>query len=201
MENILYSTYLRNLLGKISIDEAKEEITSLLVHRFLKDKFDELLKDISKSSPAELSEVFKDMNGWVDEDFVERKHNDLEALIYVPSWFNIQIEFIDYFNKFLIERWHHNHEHLLSVLSSIKSNSSPEFIDVAINLEFKYMQLDELTYEGYIRKCMWTLADINSPESIKILHKYSTDPSEIKRKYADEQIRWLEGDKTMRYMP
>ena len=47
---------------------------------------------------------------------------------------------------------------------------------------------------------MWALADINSPESIELLHKYINDDNEVIRKYADEQIRWLNGEKGMRYM-
>ena len=187
-------------MGKTSSDVAKDIIIEQSLFDYLKTSFDYLLLDQSRSTAEELSEVFKDMNGWKNEFFVLEKHNLLEALLFIPGWFDIRIKFLDYYNQFLDEQWHHHHEAIVTLLSSIKSNTSIKYIDIAIHSHFKYLHLDDLTYASFIRKCMWTLADINSPESIEFLHKYINDDNEVIRKYADEQIRWLNGEKGMRYM-
>ncbi len=201
MKNKIYTIYFENLLGDTSIENAKNKIIEESLIFLLDNTFEELLNDNSVSTPEELSEIFKDMNGWINEDFVLSKHNLLEALIFIPTWFKVRDKYVYYYNKFLIEKWHQNHEHLLSALSSIKDETSIPYIDRAINTDYKYLLLEDLNYASFIRKCMWALADINTSESIEMLQAYRNDVSEIKRKYADEQIRWLNGEKGMRSMP
>ncbi len=133
MKNKLYSIYIDVVLGKISSDVAKGIIIEQSLFDYLKTSFDYLLLDHSRSTAEELSEVFKDMNGWKNEFFVLEKHNLLEALLFIPEWFNIRVKFLDYYNQFLDEQWHHHHEAIVTLLSSIKSNTSIKYIDIAIH--------------------------------------------------------------------
>jgi hypothetical protein len=200
MRESIYSIYIDNLLGKSTWESAKSEIVQQALHFFLKNTFEELLHDNTKSTLEELSEIFKDMGGWIDEDFVLQKRNTLEALLFIPSWFNLQPEFVNYYNQFLIEKWHHNHEDILTILASIKSKTSVPYIDAAIKSEFKYLNLSDTNHASFIRKCMWALADINTKESIELLKNYLKSENPVIRQYADEQTRWLNGEKGMRYM-
>lgn len=199
MTNI-YEIYTDNLLGKTSLESAKQKIIEESLELLFYNAFENLANEKSTSTPEALSEIFKDMNGWIDEDFVYEKHHTLEALVFIPAWFKHQDRYVRYYNKFLIEKWHHNHEHLLAVLSSLKSETSVPFINIAINTNYKYLILEDSTYASFIRKCMWALADINTPESIEILQAYKNDESEVKRACADEQLRWLNGEPGMRVM-
>lgn len=200
METSIYTIYINNLLGKFSLEDAKNEISQIAIKQFINNLFEELLHDNSKSTPQELSEIFKDMNGWIDEDYVQKKNNVLEALLYIPSWFNIQSDFINYYNLFLVEKWHHRHEDILAILICYKSETSVPYIDAVINSQFKYLELSDTNYASFIRKCMWALADINTKESNELLKSYLGNENPVIRQYADEQLRWLNGEKGMRYM-
>ncbi|HLP94657.1 MAG TPA: hypothetical protein VK168_11510 [Saprospiraceae bacterium] len=200
MKGSVYSIYIKNLLGKSSFEIAKSEIIQLALQQFFNKIFEELLHDQSKSTTEELSEIFKDMGGWIDEDFVLKKSNTLEALLFVPSWFNLQSDFVNYYNLLLIEKWHHNHEDIISIITSIKSETSIPYINAVISLQFKYLYLSDTSYASFIRKCMWALADINTEESIALLKKYLESENPVIKRYADEQLRWLDGEKGMRYM-
>lgn len=200
MKESIYSIYLNNLLGKSSLESAKSEIIQLALQSFFNKISEELLHDKSKSTIEELSEIFKDMGGWIDEDFVLKKRNTLEALLYIPSWFNLQSDFVKYYNLFLIEKWHHNHEDIIAILTSIKSETSIPYINAAIKMHFKYLDLSDTNYASFIRKCMWALADINTEESIELLKIYLESENPVIKQYADEQLRWLSGEKGMRHM-
>ena len=196
MQNKISEAYLNELLGKVTFEEAKAKLIQYAVYNLFTHEFDKLLNE----GPAVERAVDNDTSNWNDELFTEDKHQVVEALIILPSWFNIKKDFIEYYNRLLLSPWHHEHESLIELIKNTRSVSSTPYIEKAIQNNYKYLHFNDTNYASFIRKCMWALADINSPESIDLLHKYINDDNEVIRKYADEQIRWLNGEKGMRYM-
>lgn len=177
MNEDIKSLYYDNLFGRISYDVAKEKVSIICISNCLENEFNQL--------------------------FIEQPENVTEIigiLLIIPSWYDLQRSFLIYYHRLLIEPWHEAHEWLIDIIMEFKSTESIEYIKTAIKLDFDYLHLNDTEYASFIRKCMWALADINNPESIELLHKYLNDDNEVIRKYADEQIRWLNGEKGMRYM-
>lgn len=166
--------------NRISFEEAKSELGKIFAIDFLNREFEELFKEKPVNSTQTIM-----------------------ILIMLPEWLGLQYEFLTTFNRLLIQSWHTCHEILISEIASLKSSDSVAYIDKAIQLELDYLVQDEsdTEYVSFIRKCMITLADINTSESIELINKYKNDKNEVVRRCADEQIRWLNGEKGMRYMP
>jgi len=68
------------------------------------------------------------------------------------------------------------------------------------SMNFNYLEQHDTDYPSFIRKCMWVLAEINTEESIALLKSYLENENPVIKQYADEQLRWLNGEKGMRYM-
>lgn len=177
MNNRIKSIYTDNLLGKIEYEPARKEVIEICVYEYLIKEFHVLNND----KPDDSTEI-------------------IEMLIILPTWFGIQEKFIFEYNRLLIQNWHTAHEWLIDCIMKYKDPASIRFICEALQLNFTYFPADT-EYASFIRKCMWTLADINTPESIELLQGFRLDKNAVISKFADEQIRWLNGDKGMRYMP
>lgn len=191
------SLYIDQMLGKTTYEDAKERLIIQAVTAYLTKEFDALLSDTpnNDTTPIELRDE------WFDPDFDKEKNELVESLLIVPTWFGLGNLFTDYYNRILIAPWHHHHESVIDAIIHHKSETSILFIEKAISLDFIYLHYNDTNYTSFIRKCMWALADINTSESIALLSRYKNDENEVIRRYADEQVRWLDGEKGMRYMP
>jgi len=175
MDKTIFTIFYNQMLGKISYEKAKEVVCLEVVKNYFHREFEEL--------------------------FLNKNSEIIEPLIFLPQWFNIQDDFIVYYNKLLIESWHFNHEFLIDRVALFKSNTSTPYIEKAVSINFEYMTLDETNHASFIRKCMYALGDINSPESVEALTKFCKNDNPFIHNFAEEQLKWLDGDQEMRYMP
>jgi hypothetical protein len=196
MKAAISEIYLDQLLGKSTFEEAKVKLTEYAVKGLFSQEFDRLLSEPIIIEP----EIGANISEWHDEFFIKEKNEIVEALIILPSWFGIKKDFIEYYNQLLIVNWHHEHESLIETIKNTKSNTSTTYIKKAILNNYKYLHFNDTNYASFIRKCMWALADINTEESNELLKSYLENENPVIRQYADEQIRWLNGDKNTRYM-
>jgi hypothetical protein len=197
MRNIMNTLYIDQMLGKITYEDAKERLIIQAVIAYLTSEFDSLFLD----APNEVNTPNELRDEWFDKNFNKDKNELVESLLIVPTWFGLGKLFTDFYNRILIEPWHHNHESVIDIIIQHKPESSVLFIEKAISLDLIYLHFNDTNYSSFVRKCMWALADINTPESIALLNRYRNDENEVVRQYADEQVRWLKGEKGMRYMP
>lgn len=177
MNQKIKSIYLENLLGRKDYTTSKAEMIEICITEYI---FNEI-RALNIEKPEDANTI-------------------IGMLITLPSWFGIKEKFLDEYHALLVQDWHTAHEWLIDCIMRYKSPSSIKYIIEAIYKDFYHFSLSDTNYASFIRKCMWALADINTPESIEILQAYRNDESEIKRKCADEQLRWLNGEPGMRVM-
>ena len=175
MDNVILTKYSQYIKNEISFDEARSSISQVFAEKYIKDAFEKLCSN---------------------HDFTF-----IEVLFNLASWFEVGEVFLPYYNRLLVESWHFSHEWVLDNIQSYKSPSSIDYIAKAIDsLNVNYLEQHDTDYPSFIRKCMWTLADINTTESIELLRSYLGSENPVISQYANEQLRWLNGEKEMRYM-
>jgi len=175
MNNIILTKYSQYLKNEISFDEARTSISQVFAEKYIKDEFEKL--------------------------FLNHDFTFIEVLFKLASWFEVGEVFLPYYNRLLVESWHFSHEWVIEKIQSYKSPSSIDFIAKALNsMNFNYLEQHDTDYPSFIRKCMWVLAEINTEESIALLKSYLENENPVIKQYADEQLRWLNGEKGMRYM-
>jgi hypothetical protein len=173
--NSIYRKYLQYIGKEISFDEAKDGIAQLFLEYFFQNEFKRII--------------------------AYKAHEDIDMLIELVGWFGMEELYLDDFHQLLLEGWHTRHERLIEIFQHFKSPATIPFIAKILESEtLDYLLKWETDYASLVRKCMWTLADINTDESKSLLSRYLLSENKVIKQFAEEQLRWLQGEKGMRYM-
>lgn len=168
----IFNQYLKK---ELTFDNAKSKIQKILIKTGIEMELEHVLK-------------YQD-------------NNSMDIALSIIDWFEDSEDYLPLLHRLLVEKWHYRHEMVLNSIRYYKSPSSIEFIAKAVNLsEIDYLVNHDTDYASFIRKCMWAIADIKTDESIDLLKSYLGDVNPVISQYADEQLRWLNGEKGMRYM-
>lgn len=136
-----------------------------------------------------------------DRVFAHKDQEVLDVLFDLVSWCRMEELFLPRFHQMILETWHCRHEQILDIIKHTKHPSSISYIAEAIVLQdIDYLTKHDTDYPAFVRQCMWALADIHTDESISLLKEYRKSENAIIFQFADEQLRWLDGEKEMRVM-
>ena len=175
MNNIFLEKYHQFINKEISYDEAKSSVVQIMAEYYIKNEFEKVLACKAKE--------------------------DLNVLFQLISWFNLEEKYLPDYHKLLLESWHFRHEWLIDVIMNHKNPLSIPYIVKALELnDINYIINHDTDYPSFVRKCMWALANIDTTESRNQLSTYLLSDNKVILKFADEQLRWLKGEKGMRYM-
>lgn len=174
MNKFVKDIYLKYLTNEISFDEVKNNLAQFFTELYIHQEFDRMI--------------------------VTHNSEFLDIFIELTNWFKRDKVFLSYFHELLTQSWHCRHEIIIDSIRSYKSASSVKFITKALEMKVDYLVESETDYNSFVRKCMWTLAEIKSTQSIDQLNKYSSSDNKVLALNAHEQIRWLSGEKDVRFM-
>lgn len=163
--------------------------------------FDEYFKKIItfEGLKNELSSIYSfDNNCFITalkDSIVQKNSEHVDYLIYsmfvLEDIINIQNnhDYLDVFNKLLLEKWHNKHEDIVMLIQRINNFESVEFLFKAVYLKPDYLSWDD-NY-SFEKKCIHAIARIGKQDSIKYLSVLCDDANPIIKECSEKQLSRL----------
>lgn len=106
------------------------------------------------------------------------KTDETESLIKEIELSSNYTKFIDILNRLLVNPNHRSYQYIAKFLQDIKSPSTIEYVRIALDSNFNYLEYTCSKPEVTAKWFSWLLASINTKESIDLIEEYTKSENE-----------------------
>ena len=161
-----------------------EELKKLMLEKYKKQiSFQQLQKEFLKNDDERIEYIKTEL----EKAYYEKNGKSINTLILAIYMFELYSEkFVDILCKLTKEEWHGKHEDIVFYLQQMELPSTIDCIyELAISNFEKYRWDDNF---ALVRKCCFTLGDINTPKAKEKLELLLQSDEEMIREHAMEQL-------------